>query len=214
MNLIFFGAPGVGKGTQARLIAKNFNLKHISIGDLLRKQVALKSPIGLQISDLISKGQLVSDELATQVLKSELPNENFALDGYPRTLNQAKILDEMNLQIDKVIYVELDDKLIIERMSGRKVCPTCGEMYHDFYYSPQKLNVCDNCGNNLVVRDDDKVMTVLERLKIFHSLAEPIIDFYSAKKILLRVNGSLPIAKISDFIINLLKEGNFNARYY
>jgi adenylate kinases len=206
MNLIVLGAPGAGKGTQARSLAQKFNLKHISTGDLLRKKVNSKSDIGLKISSLINKGMLVSDELATQLLKEELPKENFILDGYPRTLNQAKILDDMNLKIDKVICVEVKDKIIVERMSGRKICPNCSSMYHDFYHPPNKINVCDNCNSNLVQRDDDKMMTVLDRLKIYHELTEPIINFYAAKKILLRVDGTDSINKITEFIINRLEE--------
>lgn len=206
MNLIVLGAPGAGKGTQARSLAQKFNLKHISTGDLLRKKVNSKSDIGLKISSLINKGMLVSDELATQLLKEELPKENFILDGYPRTLNQAKILDDMNLKIDKVICVEVKDKIIVERMSGRKICPNCSAMYHDFYHPPNKINVCDNCNSNLIQRDDDKMMTVLDRLKIYHELTEPIINFYAAKKILLRVDGTDSINKITEFIINRLEE--------
>lgn len=204
MNLIVLGAPGAGKGTQARLLAEKFCLKHISTGDLLRRHISLKTSIGLKITHLINRGQLVSDELATQILEKELPNENFILDGYPRTINQAKILDEMNLKIDKVICVEVKDKIIAERMSGRKICPECGSMYNDFYHPPKRINICDKCKGNLIQREDDKMMTVLERLKIYHELTAPIINFYADKKILLRVDGCCSISEINDFIINSL----------
>lgn len=204
MNLIVLGPPGAGKGTQARLLAKIFHLKHISTGDLLRKQIVLKTDIGLQISHLINEGKFVSDELATKLLKDELPKEDFILDGYPRNINQAKILDNMNLKIDKVICIEVKDKVIAQRMSGRKICPVCGSMYHDFYHPSIKKDVCDSCNNKLIQREDDKLMTVFERLKIYHDLTEPIINFYLAKKILLRVNGEKSIDEITKFIINSL----------
>ena len=205
MNLIVLGAPGAGKGTQARLLASKLHLKHISTGDLLRRQIDLKTQIGLEINNLISVGKFVSDDLATKLLMDELPMENFILDGYPRNINQAEILESMNLKIDKVICLETEDKVIVERMSGRKICPVCGAMYHDFYHPPIKKDICDCCNNNLIQRKDDKLMTVYERLKIYHKLTEPIINFYSAKKLLLRVNAQLSIDQITSFIVDSLK---------
>lgn len=204
MNLIILGPPGAGKGTQAGLLAKELRLKHISTGDLLRKQIALKTQVGTKINNLISKGNFVSDELATKLLKEELPGENFILDGYPRNVNQARILENMDLKIDKVICLDIDDKLIAPRISGRKICSVCGAMYHDFYHPSARKGVCDICNNKLIQRQDDKLMTVFERLKIYHDLTEPIISFYSAKKILLRVNGEKSVNEVTRFIINAI----------
>lgn len=204
MNLILLGPPGAGKGTQAKLLANKLQLKHISTGDLLRRQISLNTKIGLESDNLISQGQFVSDQLATTLLENELPKENFILDGYPRNINQVHILENMNLKIDKVICLEVSDKIIAQRMSGRKICPACGAMYHDFYHPPAKKDICDCCNNNLIQRKDDKLMTVYERLKIYHKLTEPIINFYSAKKLLLRVSADNPINSITEFIINAL----------
>jgi len=204
MNLILLGPPGAGKGTQAKLLANKLQLKHISTGDLLRRQISLNTKIGLESDNLISQGQFVSDQLATTLLENELPKENFILDGYPRNINQVHILENMNLKIDKVICLEVSDKIIAQRMSGRKICPACGAMYHDFYHPPIKKDICDCCNNNLIQRKDDKLMTVYERLKIYHKLTEPIINFYSAKKLLLRVSADNPINSITEFIINAL----------
>lgn len=201
MNLIMLGAPGAGKGTQARILADKFHLKHISTGDLLRRK-----SYDIDVQNLLAKGKLVSDDLVIGLLEKELPDNNFILDGCPRTINQAKILDHMNVKIDKVICIDIEDKLILERMLGRKVCPKCGAMFHDFYHPPIKNNICDNCKSNLIQRSDDKMVTVCERIKIYHELTEPIINFYSNKKVLLRVNGSHSIDEIADTIINLLGE--------
>lgn len=208
MNLVILGAPGAGKGTQALMLAKRFSLKHISTGELLRKQISMKTDIGLEVAHLIEKGHLVSDELATEILKEELPQKNFILDGYPRTINQAKILDQL-VQVTNVVFVDVADEKIKQRMSGRKTCPNCSAMYHDIYNPPKVEGVCDKCGAKLVERADDKLFTVAERLRIYHELTEPIIKFYEEKGILLRVDGLLPIDEVNDRIAGLLGEFDY-----
>lgn len=204
MNLIVLGAPGAGKGTQARMLAKCFKLTHISTGDLLREQIKLNTDLGKEIDKLLKNGQLVSDALAVKFITKQfsiIGKDNFILDGYPRTLKQAQILDDLCVNIDKVISINVEDDVIIERMSGRMTCSNCNAMYHLFYHPPKHNDVCDVCHGKLVQRDDDKTKTVINRLKIYHELTEPIISFYADRNILLQVDGTKNIEQITAEII-------------
>jgi adenylate kinase len=180
MKLVMLGAPGSGKGTQAEIISKKFNLHHISIGELLRKNINDDNDVDSKTKTLIDKGHLAPNSVITRILKKYLPKDNFILDGYPRSIEQALILDDINVKIDKVILLDLDDDVIIERLTGRIVCPQCGAVYHCVYKRPLVSNICDMCGCGLIQRNDDTHEVVLERLKLYHETIELILDFYNS----------------------------------
>lgn len=212
MRLVVLGAPGAGKGTQARNLAKIFNIAHISTGDILREHMKNETPIGVFINDMMKKGQLVPDDLVINLVRERIQEESskegFILDGFPRTLVQAEVFDnlskEMSLSLDHVISVNVEDAVIIERMSGRLVCPKCGAMYHAIYYPSKKGDICDVCGEKLIQREDDKAKTVKNRLKIYHTVTEPIIDYYKMKNILFEVSGIGDMNDITDTIVGYL----------
>ncbi|MBU0504292.1 MAG: adenylate kinase [Candidatus Omnitrophota bacterium] len=187
MKIIFLGAPGAGKGTQAKKVAQKMNILHISTGDLLRQNVTNSTSLGRQAKDFMNKGALVPDELVTQMLIDRLSRpdieKGFILDGYPRNLNQAKKLDEVladkNRSIDKVIYLDASEPVIIQRITGRLVCRSCGANFHIKNMPPKKNMVCDHCGGELYQRSDDKEETVRKRLEVYRQEAACLIDYYS-----------------------------------
>ncbi len=184
MRLILLGAPGAGKGTQAERISKAYNIPTISTGNLLRAAVAAGSELGVKAKAFMENGSLVPDELVVNLLKERLTQADceggFILDGFPRNLQQAKTLDEMGVEIDKVLSLEVDDEEIVARLSGRRVCLTCGATYHIEHMPPKKEDICDKCGEKLIVRDDDKTETVMKRLDTFHIQTEPLKEYYLA----------------------------------
>ena len=208
MRLVVLGPPGAGKGTQARNLSKYYSTPHVSTGDILREQMRLKTQIGLSIQELMDKGDLVPDEIVARLIARQLSEGSFILDGYPRTLAQAHILTYltkiMGLPLDKVISISVSDETIIERMSGRVSCEKCGEIYHTFYYPPKNEGVCGVCGGKLVQREDDKALTVKNRLKVYHEMTEPIIKFYEEQGLLLTVSGIGEIHEITRSIITEL----------
>lgn len=208
MRLVVLGAPGAGKGTQARNLAKHFNSTHISTGELLRQEILNNTGIGASIKELMDKGRLVPDDVVMGLIRDKLAEGRYVLDGYPRTLLQAKTLDELNaslnMPLDRAIYVNVPDGVIAERMSGRLTCPACGALFHAVYYPPKQPHICDNCGGKLIQRDDDKTHTVLNRLKLYHEITEPIIGHYKAQGLLLEVSGVGEMDEITDNIIKAL----------
>ncbi len=184
MKIILLGAPGAGKGTQAEKISTAYNIPTISTGNLLRAAVAEGNELGLKAKTFMESGSLVPDELVVNLLKERLSKadcENgFILDGFPRNLEQAKTLDEMGVEVDKVLSLEVDDEEIVARLSGRRVCLNCGATYHVDHMPPKKEDVCDKCGEKLIVRDDDKTETVMKRLDTFHIQTEPLKEYYLA----------------------------------
>jgi len=192
MKLVLLGVSGAGKGTQAKNIIKRYNLKHISTGAILREHIRQKSSIGLKIQDGMDAGQLVDDELIISIVKevvskTELEN-GYILDGFPRTLEQAKEFDSFE-RIDLAVYVKVDDKIVIDRLTGRLECDHCAQMYHVKSFPPKVVGVCDHCSHKLVQREDDKAETVKERLRIFHELTDSVIDYYSQLGVLFTVSG-------------------------
>ncbi len=210
MKLILIGTPGAGKGTQAKKLSKYYNIAHISTGDLLREQMQLKTEMGLKIADIINSGQLVSDDIVTSLLDERIKRDDcrngYILDGYPRNLTQAEGLSRVIGDIDKVVFIDVDDDVIIERMAGRRSCSKCGHMYHIKYNPPAKDNVCDECGENLTQRKDDNEETVRKRLSVYHEATSPIINYYKEKNILLDINGVGDIDDIFSKITDMLKE--------
>ncbi len=215
MILILIGAPGAGKGTQARRIEEKFNIVQLSTGDMLRAERDSGSVLGQQIEDVISKGQLVSDDLISEMLSSRIEQDDckngFILDGFPRTLEQASMLDKIfeqkNLKLDAVVELKVDDEAIVERISGRYTCAACGEGYHDRFKKPKKEGICDNCGGSeFIRRSDDNAETVRQRLDVFHQQTRPIISFYDKVGLVKSVDGMQDIDAVTGDIFNVLSE--------
>ncbi|MBQ6165489.1 MAG: adenylate kinase [Clostridia bacterium] len=193
MNIIFLGAPGAGKGTQAERVSAKYAIPSVSTGNIIREALRNGTPTGLQAKAYIDAGKLVPDEVVIGIIKERLAKDDcaggFILDGFPRTIPQAEALDKMGIVIDKVIDIEVPDEKIVKRMSGRRVCKKCGASYHTEYLRPAREGVCDNCGSELTIRADDAPETVLERLRVYHAETEPLKDYYQKTGKLVIVEG-------------------------
>ncbi len=193
MKIIFLGAPGAGKGTQAEIFSKKLGIPTISTGNILRAAIQEGTAVGLQAKALIDAGALVPDEVILAIVKERLSHDDcakgFILDGVPRTLAQAQAMEDMGIAIDRVVDLEVPDEAIVARMSGRRVCDKCGAPYHVEAYPSKVEGVCDHCGGALVTRKDDRAETVKERLAVYHSVTEPLKDFYGARGLLYTVPG-------------------------
>ena len=210
MNLILLGAPGAGKGTQAEMLAAKLQIPTISTGNMLREAMANGSELGKQVKTCMDEGRLVSDELvlgivAERTAKPDCQN-GFILDGVPRTLAQAKALDEMGIVLDHVVSLEIDDAVIEGRMTGRRVCPKCGASYHITANPPKKDNTCDQCGEGLIIRKDDAPETVRNRLKVYHESTEVLKDYYAAQDKLRKIEGNQSIEGAFKDILTALGE--------
>ena len=210
MKLIFLGAPGAGKGTQAEFICEKLSIPTISTGNIIRAALKNGTEMGLKAKEFIDAGQLVPDDVVIGIIKERLSeddcNNGFILDGFPRTIPQAEALDEMGIEIDKVIDIEVPDEKIVLRMSGRRVCPACGNSYHLLYKKPEKDGICNACGAELIIRADDHPNTVKERLDVYHSQTEPLKDFYEKKGKLFIVEGQEEVADTSALVLKALEE--------
>ncbi|MBR6094735.1 MAG: adenylate kinase [Lachnospiraceae bacterium] len=212
MKIIMLGAPGAGKGTQAKMIAEKYNLPHISTGDIFRANIKNQTELGMEAKKYMDEGKLVPDELTVKILLDRVANEDckngYVLDGFPRTIPQAEVLTkalgEMNDAIDFAIDVDVPDENIVNRMSGRRACVTCGATYHIVHVPPKKENICDKCGSELILRDDDKPETVLNRLKVYHEQTQPLIDYYTAKGVLRTVDGTKDMNDVFAEIVAIL----------
>jgi adenylate kinase len=193
MKLILVGCPGAGKGTQAKKLSKHYDIAHISTGDLLRDQIARGTELGKKVSKIMEEGGLVSDDIVSAMLAERIKADDckngYILDGYPRNLAQAEGLEVITGPLDKVVCIEVEDGIIVDRMTGRRSCPKCNAMFHTKYNPPKVEGVCDVCGEKLIQRKDDNEETVVNRLKIYHDTTAPLIDFYGKKGILATVNG-------------------------
>ena len=210
MKLIFLGAPGAGKGTQAEVVCEKLGIPAISTGNIIRAALKEQTEMGIKAKDYIENGQLVPDDVVIGIIKERLAKDDckngFVLDGFPRTVPQAEALDEMGIEIDKVIDIEVPDEKIVARMSGRRVCGSCGASYHLLYKKPEKEGICNACGSELVQRADDKAETVLDRLTVYHTQTEPLIDFYRAKGKLRVVEGQEEVADTSALTLKALED--------
>jgi len=209
MKIVMLGAPGAGKGTQADIISRKFSIPAISIGNMLRDAIREETPVGLVAKGLIENGNLAPDEIVISIVSERLNapdcKKGFVLDGMPRTLLQAKALEEAGIEFDAIISLEIDDATIEKRMMGRRTCEECGATYHVTANPPKKENVCDVCGNKLTIRADDAPGTVKERLRVYHKETEPLKDFYRAKGILIEVPGDVSVKEVSNTIIKALE---------
>ena len=198
MRLILLGAPGAGKGTQAEVICNTLNIPAISTGNILRETKANKTPLGLEAASYMDSGKLVPDEVVINILKERLKEDDckngFILDGFPRTVPQAEALDQMGVEIDRVVDLEVPDEKIMARLSGRRVCEKCGSSYHVLYKPTKVEGVCDRCGGKTVQRKDDAPETIRERLEVYHAQTEPLKDYYKKTGKLVVVEGQEEVA--------------------
>lgn len=212
MKIIMLGAPGAGKGTQAKMIADQYSIPHISTGDIFRANIKEGTDLGKEAKSYMDKGQLVPDELTVKILLDRVAKEDckngYVLDGFPRTIPQAEVLEDaltkLNDKIDYAINVEVPDENIVRRMSGRRACLSCGATYHIVHIPPKAEGVCDRCGKDLVLRDDDKEETVQKRLNVYHEQTQPLIDFYEKKGVLKEVDGTVDMKDVFAAITRIL----------
>ena len=210
MKIIFLGAPGAGKGTQAEIVSKKLAIPTVSTGNIIRAALKNGTPMGLQAKAYIEAGKLVPDDVVIGIIKDRLAENDcrngFILDGFPRTIPQAEALDEMGIVIDRVIDIEVADEKIAKRMSGRRVCKACGNSYHLEYKKPAVDGVCDDCGGELVQRKDDAPETVLERLKVYHNETEPLKNYYEQQGKLVIVEGQEEVADTTALTLKALED--------
>ena len=212
MKIIMLGAPGAGKGTQAKMIADKYGVPHISTGDIFRANIKNGTELGMEAKKYMDQGLLVPDELTVRILLDRVAQDDckngYVLDGFPRTIPQAEVLDseltKLGDQIDYAINVDVPDENIVKRMSGRRACLTCGATYHIEHVPPKKEGICDVCGSELVLRDDDKPETVKNRLNVYHEQTQPLIDFYTEKGVLKTVDGTVPMEEVFAAITAIL----------
>ena len=215
MNVVLFGPPGSGKGTQAQFIVEKYHIPQISTGDMLRQAVKAKSPVGVVAKSIMDAGGLVSDEIVLQLVKERVSQADcvngFILDGFPRTIPQAdslvELLNSLEKKIDYVISLEVDNKDLVVRLSGRRTCPSCGKGYHVLYSKPEQEGVCNACGTSLVQRDDDSEATVINRLNVYEQQTSSLKSYYNSLGILFSVAGSGSIDQIQNKISALLDTG-------
>ena len=212
MKIIMLGAPGAGKGTQAKMIADKYGVPHISTGDIFRANIKNGTELGMEAKKYMDQGLLVPDELTVRILLDRVAQDDckngYVLDGFPRTIPQAEVLDseltKLGDHIDYAINVDVPDENIVKRMSGRRACLTCGATYHIEHVPPKKEGICDVCGSELVLRDDDKPETVKNRLNVYHEQTQPLIDFYTEKGVLKTVDGTVPMEEVFAAITAIL----------
>ena len=212
MKIIMLGAPGAGKGTQAKMIADKYSVPHISTGDIFRANIKNGTELGMEAKKYMDQGQLVPDELTVRILLDRVAQDDckngYVLDGFPRTIPQAEVLDseltKLGDKIDYAINVDVPDENIVNRMSGRRACVACGATYHIVHIPPKQEGICDKCGSELILRDDDKPDTVLKRLSVYHEQTQPLIDFYNKKNVLKSVDGTVDSADVFASIVEIL----------
>ena len=210
MKLVLIGAPAAGKGTQARKLIAYYQLAYIATGDMLRAEIDKGSKLGLEVKHVMASGGLVSDELIIEIVKDRIHEDDckngFILDGFPRTQIQAEKLDELIGNVDRAIYINVPDDVMLERITARETCPKCGASYNKIANPPKVMDICDVCGTKLVQRKDDTYEAGKARLKTFHELSEPLVDYYKEKGLLFEVNGLLSIDEVFQAIVKELGE--------
>ncbi len=214
MKIIMLGAPGAGKGTQALRIAEKYGLPHISTGDIFRSNIKNGTELGQKAKSYMDQGLLVPDELTCDLVVDRITKDDcsrgYILDGFPRTIPQAQALtqalEKLGTQIDYAIDVDVPDENIVSRMSGRRACPNCGATYHIVFNRPAKEDVCDVCGEPLIMRSDDRPETVQKRLDVYHAQTQPLIDYYKEKGVLYAVDGTKKMEEVFSAITAILGE--------
>ena len=214
MKIIMLGAPGAGKGTQAKMIAEKCGIPHISTGDIFRANIKNGTELGAKAKEYMDKGLLVPDELVCDLVVDRIQQadceKGYILDGFPRTILQAEALENalnaIEQKLDYAIDIDVPDENIINRMSGRRACVGCGATYHVLFNPTKVEGKCDVCGESLILRDDDKPETVKKRLDVYHTQTQPLIDFYSARKVLVEVDGTQSMDKVFEDIMKILGE--------
>jgi len=214
MKIIMLGAPGAGKGTQAKKIAAKYGIPHISTGDIFRANIKNGTELGKKAKTYMDQGMLVPDDLTVDLVTDRIHKDDcksgYVLDGFPRTIPQAEALDKalsaMNEKLDHAIEVNVPDENIVKRMSGRRACLNCGATYHVVHAPTKVENICDMCGGELILRDDDKPETVLKRLGIYHNQTKPLIDYYKEEGILTTIDGTAALEDVFKAIIAILGE--------
>lgn len=212
MKIILLGPPGAGKGTQAKLITEKYSIPHISTGDIFRKNISEKTPLGIEAKRYMDNGQLVPDEVTIGIVNDRLSmndcENGFLLDGFPRTVKQAEALDSFlnsnEQKINTALLIDVPKEFILERMTGRRVCSACGASYHIKFNTPKVENKCDVCGGPLVQRKDDTEETVKERLDVYDRQTQPLIQYYKEKNILAKVDGTEEIGMVFEKICDVL----------
>jgi len=213
MNLLIIGAPGAGKGTMSDLLINTYHLVHVSTGDMLRAAVKAGTPVGLKAQEYMNKGALVPDEVIHDIIVERLSQDDikagFLFDGYPRTIAQAQDLDlilkEIGLKIDAVINLNIEDDELIKRITGRRLCPTCGEIFNIYYKAPAKEGVCDKCGVELITRKDDNLESLTVRLQEYHKNTQPVIEYYEEFGIVRHIDASMSMDEVYNAIKQVLE---------
>lgn len=212
MKIVMLGAPGAGKGTQAQMLAKKYDIPHVSTGDIFRMNIKNGTELGLEAKKYMDQGLLVPDELTVRILLDRVAKDDckngYVLDGFPRTIPQANVLEEaltkLGDKIDYAVNVDVPDENIIRRMGGRRACLACGATYHIEHVPPKKEGICDKCGQELVLRDDDKPETVKNRLQVYKEQTQPLIDFYTERGVLHNVDGTKDMNEVFEAIVAIL----------
>jgi adenylate kinase len=204
MKLVLLGPPGAGKGTHAKILSERQKAPHLAAGDILRRSIAQKTPLGVKAKNIIERGELVPDELVNQIMLDEIRHagvkQGFILDGYPRTIGQAEALDSFlkneKTQIDAALNFATSEKMIMSRLSGRRICSKCGNNYHVRNIPPKKEGICDKCGEPLVQRKDDRPETIKHRLEVYEKETRPLIEYYSKKGLLHEIHGDYDVPEL------------------
>ncbi len=213
MRVILLGPPGAGKGTQAEAIVNEFNIPHISTGDIFRKNIKEETELGKRVKDYLAKGALVPDALTVEIVRDRLLQDDckdgFLLDGFPRTGEQAdgleKALNEMNTKLDCVLNIHVDPDNLIERLTGRRTCKNCSQTYHIMFNKPEVEGVCGKCGGELQQRKDDSIEVVGNRIEVYTEQTKPLIYYYTEKNLIVNIDGEQPIDKVGKDIISNLR---------
>ena len=210
MNLIFLGAPGAGKGTQAEIVSERFAIPTISTGNIIRAALKNGTEMGKKAKEFVDAGKLVPDDVVIGIIRERLSEDDckngFILDGFPRTIPQAEALDSMGIKIDAVIDLEVADEVIVQRMSGRRVCPDCGMSFHIESKKPMVEGICNKCGAQLIIRKDDEPQVILDRLKVYHEQTEPLIDYYTKQGKVRVVNGQDTVEQTTELTLKALED--------
>lgn len=214
MQIVLFGPPGAGKGTQAKFLSDEYNIPHISTGDILRENVKKNTPLGQKAKAYMDRGELVPDKLLIELIKDRLENpdtrKGFLLDGFPRTIPQAEaldeILDDLNKRLDAVINIDVSSEELVKRLSGRRICKSCGASYHVMFNPPKEKDICTACGGELYQRSDDMEDAIKNRLNVYKKQTEPVIDYYKSKGLLIDIDGEREIEDVTSDIRSALEK--------